>query len=164
MIVGEISYSLKINYNLSMLKNYLLIFFATRLIYLFFLLLPLFLIKKLVTLTLKIMISVSLAYFFSSAVKYFFPIERPFFVQNIIPLLGEISGSSFPSEHAAISSAFAFSVLFEKKILGLVLVVFSLAIGVARVLLFVHYPIDIIAGLVIGASFAYLIHRLHVYF
>lgn len=147
-----------------MLKNYLITFLARYLIYGLFLTLPLLWLKKFISLTLKILISVALAYFISSAIKYFFPVERPFVAENLVSLIGLVEGSSFPSEHTAMSSAFAVSVLLEKKTLGLMMLVASIAIGLARIAAFVHYPIDIIAGFALGTVVAYVVHRLHVYF
>jgi undecaprenyl-diphosphatase len=58
---------------------------------------------------------------------------------------------SFPSGHAARTLALAFAVIIGFGPLpGLVLVAWSLAVGLSRVALGVHWPSDIVAGWSIG--------------
>ena len=73
------------------------------------------------------------------------------------------SGSpSFPSSHATAFAALAFSFLLvaEYRAIGAILLVLAGLVGVARVVVGVHYPLDIAGGVVIGGLAAMAAHRL----
>ena len=57
---------------------------------------------------------------------------------------------SFPSGHTAV--AFAVAVAFGGTALAGLLLVLALAIAVSRVYLGAHYPLDVAAGMVVGAA------------
>lgn len=82
---------------------------------------------------------------------------RPFVEYQITPLIEyAASRSSFPSNHTAASSAFAlFIYLYEKKV-GIFLMVMAFLVGLSRIYTGVHYPGDIVAGLLIGLAGALL--------
>lgn len=77
---------------------------------------------------------------------------RPYLVDpSLISLIGEQSDKSFPSGHTAASFAFAvaFAMMAPKKYSIPVLVLATL-IALSRLYLGVHYPTDILGGMVIG--------------
>jgi membrane-associated phospholipid phosphatase len=57
---------------------------------------------------------------------------------------------SFPSNHAAICAAFAVAVFLLNRRWGLVAGVFALLMALSRVVIGVHYPHDVVAGLLLG--------------
>jgi undecaprenyl-diphosphatase len=57
---------------------------------------------------------------------------------------------SFPSDHAAAAFAIAFSVLFLSRRAGIGFLIAAAAIGFDRILIGLHYPGDIAAGVVVG--------------
>ncbi|MCI4066226.1 phosphatase PAP2 family protein [Micromonospora sp. R77] len=61
---------------------------------------------------------------------------------------------SFPSDHAAIAGALATSVVFLVRDLAAVAVLIGLVVAAARVVAGVHYPHDVLAGLLLGAAVA----------
>jgi len=78
------------------------------------------------------------------------------FIQRPRPELRiiEVSGYSFPSGHATISTALAFALYFvlkkrikHKKILLILSIIYPLAISFSRVYLNVHYLSDVVAGI-----------------
>jgi len=83
--------------------------------------------------------------------KHFFERQRPFVDHEIFKALVETTSVySFPSGHAASSFAVAGSLAwFFKKISPLLLAVAAL-ISFSRIYLFVHYPSDIVAGMILG--------------
>ncbi|MEU3316642.1 MULTISPECIES: phosphatase PAP2 family protein [Streptomyces] len=66
---------------------------------------------------------------------------------------------SFPSNHAAIASATAVALLFVSRRLGAVAVVAAVLMAASRVWVGVHYPHDVLAGLVVGALVAAICAR-----
>jgi undecaprenyl-diphosphatase len=67
---------------------------------------------------------------------------------------------SFPSDHAAAAFAIAFAVLAFSRRAGALFVVAALLVGVSRIALGLHYPSDVIAGIVVGWAAAMLVTRL----
>ncbi|MEU6765572.1 phosphatase PAP2 family protein [Streptomyces sp. NPDC046853] len=61
---------------------------------------------------------------------------------------------SFPSNHAAIGAAAAVALLFVSRRLGAVACAAAAAMAASRVWVGVHYPHDILAGLVVGSLVA----------
>lgn len=93
-------------------------------------------------------------------IQCFFYKERPIVVLNQVEveetLLHEIlPTSSFPSDHAVVSMAFAMATLLrwiynKRKIFtwsGLLFIIISLVMTACRILTLVHWPSDIVAGL-----------------
>jgi undecaprenyl-diphosphatase len=84
--------------------------------------------------------------------------ERP----NIIPHLIEISDRSYPSGHSLVSTATYFAIAFlvcrhivSKKLIAVVLTstaTIVLFIAFSRLYLGVHYPSDVLSGLLFGIS------------
>jgi undecaprenyl-diphosphatase len=107
----------------------------------------------------RILFSVFFAWLASYLLKLFFANPRPFDVLSDVQALLIESGHAFPSSHAAFFSALAFSIFFMHKKAGYVFMLFALIIGLARIAAGVHFPIDILGGLALGALVAYLVKR-----
>ncbi|MDM0001293.1 phosphatase PAP2 family protein [Variovorax sp. J22P240] len=71
-------------------------------------------------------------------------------------------GPSFPSSHATVYAALAFSFLLAAncRAVGCVLLVLAGLVSLARVVVGVHYPLDIAAGMAIGGLAAVAAHSL----
>ena len=105
----------------------------------------------------KVFFAAVSAWLLSVILKTLIHTERPFALfQDVIPLFDE-SGFAFPSSHAAMFSAVAFTIFFKNKRLGYLFLVFTLLIGVARIMAGVHFPIDILGGFVLGGLIAYFL-------
>ncbi|MEK7472694.1 MAG: phosphatase PAP2 family protein [Patescibacteria group bacterium] len=103
-----------------------------------------------------------LAWIVTESIKAFFPTLRPFQVQDLAPLTLTIpSDGTFPSTHSAIAFALSITILKHDKKVGLLYLVMAGFVGIARIMAYVHYPIDIMAGAVIGVVISGLTSSKH---
>jgi undecaprenyl-diphosphatase len=77
---------------------------------------------------------------------------RLFVAQHIKPLVSHGADNGFPSEHTVFTTMISGTSYFYNKRLGFVVFVVALVVGASRVLAHVHSPIDIVAGVLIGAT------------
>lgn len=102
------------------------------------------------------------AWVITESIKFIFPTLRPFQVQNIIPLTTTIPGDgAFPSTHTAVAFALSVTILKHDKKVGILYLIMSALVGAARIMAHVHYPIDIIAGALIGTIISRLTSSKH---
>lgn len=86
-------------------------------------------------------------------------IDRPRpFEENIdiILLIQSPITSSFPSVHTATSVAAAFALFFFNKKMACVGMIFAALVAFSRMYLYVHYPTDILGGIILGLICGYL--------
>jgi len=85
--------------------------------------------------------------------------SRPFVghPHQTVLLVPHAADNSFPSDHASVAFAIAFAVVVVYRRFGLVLVVAAAAIAIDRVFVGVHYPVDIVASLLVGLSAALVV-------
>jgi len=81
---------------------------------------------------------------------YFEP--RPFVTFPISTLINHAPDAAFPSGHTTMISSMAFAFWFYKSKLTPFFIFFLIWIGIARIFVGVHYPFDILGGLVLGFS------------
>lgn len=105
-----------------------------------------------------------LAWGVAEILKSVFQTQRPFIINNLVPLTATIpQDMAFPSGHTASAVALAVTVWLHNRKIGTVFIFVALAIGIARVLAHVHWPVDIAGGAVIGTLVAVIIERLHTF-
>lgn len=75
---------------------------------------------------------------------------RPFMVEAFDLLIKEPMGYSFPSGHTGSSFAAAFTIYYYNKNKGILALILAALIGFSRMYLSVHYPTDVLAGLILG--------------
>jgi undecaprenyl-diphosphatase len=82
--------------------------------------------------------------------------DRPFVdhPRGVVLLVHHAADNSFPSDHSTVAFAAAFAVLVFYRRLGAVLLLGAVGVALARVLVGVHYPVDVAASAVIGAASA----------
>jgi membrane-associated phospholipid phosphatase len=94
------------------------------------------------------------AWFLAQGFKILIKIPRPVLGLNeIVPLFGKES-FSFPSGHATFFMALATAIFLSHKKAGYVFGIFALIIGFFRIVAGVHFPIDILAGFILGILIA----------
>lgn len=105
------------------------------------------------------------AWIFGEMVKDLIPSARPYWVTGAPPLtFTNPTGTSFPSTHAAASFALAVTVWLHNKNIGVFFLIGAVLIALGRVVANVHYPIDVVAGAILGSFVAIVINNLHVRF
>ena len=93
--------------------------------------------------------------------KELFLVPRPYMQMGIEPEAGLAIFSSFPSAHAALAFALATSVGLHQKRIGIFCLVIASLVAIGRVAAFVHYPIDIAFGVLVGVLVAVFFDTIH---
>lgn len=87
--------------------------------------------------------------------KEIFRVARPALTHDAIIPLSKIGGYSFPSEHASVYGALTIVLFHFDYRLGLISLVFAILVMLSRVVVGVHYPLDVVVGFFVGAMVAY---------
>lgn len=98
------------------------------------------------------LVSFPLSLILSKISSFFIKDPRPFVVEHIKPLIAHAADNGFPSDHTLLTMAIASVVFAYNKKLGAVLFVITFLVGAARVLAYVHHPLDIIGSIVIAGG------------
>ena len=99
-------------------------------------------------------------YAVTPVIRFFYHHPRPFITLSTSHLLTETS-YSFPSGHTITMFALATAVYFLNKKWAYVLYIAGLIIGIARIAGGVHYPSDIIGGIVLGTLTSWILYQLY---
>ncbi|MFM6851649.1 MAG: phosphatase PAP2 family protein [Terrabacter sp.] len=73
---------------------------------------------------------------------------------GILVLVARSTDWSFPSDHSVMAGACAVGLLIASRRLGAIAAVLALLMAAARVYVGAHYPLDVLAGLLLGALVA----------
>ena len=96
----------------------------------------------------------SMAILFALNAAFFRP--RPFTTQPAILLLYHNTDSAFPSNAATLAFVLAFVVVLYNRKAGALMLSLAACLGLSRIIVGVHYPLDIIGGALLGLSSALL--------
>lgn len=81
--------------------------------------------------------------------------SRPYTVMpHVLVLVSRSTDASFPSDHAVMAGAATAGVLLAHRKLGLVVAGLALLMAASRVYVGAHFPLDVVAGLVVGGVVA----------
>jgi undecaprenyl-diphosphatase len=111
--------------------------------------------KKSIRQATMIIFAALLAVAVADLLKYWFNAPRPFMVlEGVQGLVERDPFGSFPSAHMTFFTALAVAAFRRSTMLSGMLWAGALIVGVSRVAAGVHFPVDVIAGLFLGASIA----------
>lgn len=97
----------------------------------------------------------------AALIKIIIVAPRPFSVfPEIVPLLRP-NDFSFPSGHATFFMALGVAVFLNHKKAGFYFIFSALLIGLARIIIGVHFPLDIFIGFLLGAIIAYFVRIIY---
>lgn len=145
--------------------DYLGMFFAQYFEYFLWLCLLLFLVvsfKKYWRMVLEAVIAAVLTRFVLTAIiRWLWFRPRPFVALNFIPLINQSAKeASFPSGHASFYFALSTIVYCYNKKAGILFYIGSFLIVIARVFVGIHWPLDILAGAVLGVLTGWILNWL----
>lgn len=83
--------------------------------------------------------------------------KRPFEVFPIVSAISHNKGNSFPSRHTASAFIIAVTILHYHLLWGIFFLVIAFIIGISRVMLGLHFPLDVLAGAVISLIIGYFV-------
>ena len=99
----------------------------------------------------KVMLALALSLSISWVIGHLFPHDRPFVDGVGYNFLHHAADDSFPSDHGTVIFTFALAFLFWHRVWsGTLLLVIASAIAWSRVYLGVHWPLDMLGGLLAG--------------
>lgn len=93
-------------------------------------------------------------------IRWMWDRPRPFVENHVNLLFDKFNQPAFPSGHAAFFFALSLGVYFYNKKAGLLFFVASFLISFARVFSGIHWPFDIIAGILVGIFSGWLVYSL----
>jgi len=98
-------------------------------------------------------------------IAYFWYRPRPFVeLGQTKELFFHLPSYSFPSDHATFLMALGtYFYLLKYKKIGILIIIGSFLVGFSRVISGIHYPLDVVCGLMLGFLGAYLLHYLDKY-
>lgn len=83
-------------------------------------------------------------------IRYFYVRPRPFVAFDIESLIPHAANGSLPSMHAVSAFVIAMAIWCVNKNIGKYVLILAVITGMSRVMVGVHYPLDIVTGALLG--------------
>lgn len=92
-------------------------------------------------------------------IRYFYVRPRPFVALNIDSLIYHAANGSLPSMHAVSAFVIGMAIWHVNRKLGSLVLILASITGLSRVMVGVHYPLDIILGALIAITISKIIFK-----
>jgi undecaprenyl-diphosphatase len=86
---------------------------------------------------------------------------RPFEMHDVQLLVAKLTDGSFPSIHTLVSFVIAFGVYAYDKKMGAYFIIAAALVSLSRVYVGVHYPFDILGGVILAWLSFYLVGKIN---
>ncbi|MCX8015722.1 MAG: phosphatase PAP2 family protein [Patescibacteria group bacterium] len=93
-------------------------------------------------------------------IRFFYYRPRPFLTHQVNNLVSHDISGSFPSGHITFIFPLIYFVASVNKKIGLVFIVLGVLMGIARIYVGVHYPLDIVGGIIVGVFSAWFVEKI----
>jgi undecaprenyl-diphosphatase len=99
---------------------------------------------------------------FNETIRFFYFRPRPFVRLGFSPLIAENpNAGAFPSGHATFFFALAFSLYYlGYRRWSLMFIIVSVLMGISRVFTGVHWPLDIVFGIIVAFISSYIVNKI----
>jgi undecaprenyl-diphosphatase len=111
------------------------------------------------SMVIEAMLSAAIALGINALIGLFFYRDRPFVHHDVIQLIKHVANASFPSDHATGAFVIATAIFRCRKRDGLIWILLAAGVAFSRVWTGVHYPMDVLAGTIIGVLTATVVHH-----
>jgi undecaprenyl-diphosphatase len=142
-----------------LLIDELMIFISNKMRFVALFILVILLFRKR-NLFIEAVVSIVITLFINFMAKLFYFKPRPFMERRVAVLTPSKLDSTFPSKHTILTFAFSTIVLFYQRILGSIMMGFSILTGFSRIWVGHHYPSDIAGSAVLGSFTSIIIHKI----
>lgn len=92
-------------------------------------------------------------------IRFFYYRPRPFLTHQVNNLTSHDISGSFPSGHIAFIFPLIYFVALVNKKIGVAFIILGVLMGIARIYVGVHYPLDILGGIIIGVLTAWFVEK-----
>ena len=110
-----------------------------------------------------ILLAFGIGFILIKTIGIFINEPRPFMTYAIKPLINHAADDSFPSDHTIIMTIIAASYSYYRSKYSTFFIIFLFLTGIARVYVGVHYPLDIVGGIILGIIAVWIASKLKKY-
>lgn len=104
--------------------------------------------------------AVMIAWCISFMLKNTIELPRPFLTfPDVTPLFVYGGYNSFPSGHATLFAALGTMIFFFHKKVGIFFIAWAVLIGLSRIIVGIHFPLDVLFGWILGSFVAWGVYR-----
>lgn len=115
---------------------------------------------KMRELSIEIILSLILSTLIVQILKRIFSRNRPYWILKNLNTFGiDLSDYSFPSGHSAAAFTIAMTIALNYPGIKIAILIVASLIAISRIYLGVHYPTDVLAGIIIGIGASLFVHE-----